>query len=204
MCGNIKNQPVEKEAEQPPIIPGNFSSVINSSALNSSSQLNSSTPKIGDLLNDNVKRTLRSLKLDDFSESQALLFPDFGRTKRDLTENNSSAPHFVDHPTPSSHVLQIYPVVGLQKVTDPDSVLYTIYSVQPGSSQSLLLAYTELPYLMNFEIDPVRDIGGTLRIKVDLAITQGVSNRDHQTTCFYFNVSSYCGLYWYLVRIFSI
>lgn len=54
------------------------------------------------------------------------------------------------------------------QVVDVDNTLSTIFSAQPMSSETLVIVTREVPYLMRFDIHPIRDIGSTLKIQAVL------------------------------------
>lgn len=54
------------------------------------------------------------------------------------------------------------------QVVDVDNTLSTIFSAQPMSSETFVIATMEVPYLMRFDVHPIRDIGSTLKIQAEL------------------------------------
>lgn len=58
--------------------------------------------------------------------------------------------------------------VRFSQVVDVDNTLSTIFSAQPMSSETFVIATMEVPCLMRFDVHPIRDIGSTLKIQAEL------------------------------------
>lgn len=62
---------------------------------------------------------------------------------------------------------QCYPPARFSRVVDVDNVLSTVFSLQPMSLEMIILT-VETPFVMRFDLDPMRDVGTTLRLEVEM------------------------------------
>lgn len=61
-------------------------------------------------------------------------------------------------------------VIRMLRFEDPDNSLFTVFAVLSGSSQTAVVLADEMVFLTRFDIDPFKDIGGTLKISATLTI----------------------------------
>lgn len=62
---------------------------------------------------------------------------------------------------------QCVPPARFSRVVDVDNVLSTVFSLQPMSLELIILT-TEMPFVMRFDLNPMRDVGTTLRLLVEM------------------------------------
>lgn len=63
--------------------------------------------------------------------------------------------------------LQCVAPARFSRVVDVDNVLSTAFSLQPMSLEMIILT-TEMPFVMRFDLNPMRDVGTTLRLLVEM------------------------------------